>query len=290
MAHMTIKSLLASHIEKLEDKNVDTARLDAEILIADSLKVDRSWLHANMDKNIDEIDLDYDVLTFLRKLEFQIDRRTKHEPLAYIRGFKEFYGHKFIVNSGILTPRPETEDMVDLVVKVSKFMDLSEIKNTNLVDIGTGSGCIIISAYLELDETYKFKSYTGFDVDQKALEIAEKNAKNLGAPVDFCKLDISKELKKTNILDNSFILANLPYVPNKYKINESAKHEPKNAIFAGPDGLDYYRNLFKMTNETIPYVLTESLDFQHKQLEEIAKDSGYEPVLQQGLIQVFKRT
>ena len=289
---MTIDQWLTDAIKQLKKTDGDTARLDVEVVLADALERDRSWLHAHQDYIIDS--------SLLRKLNEQIKRRESHEPLAYIRGRQEFYGRDFYVSPDTLTPRPETETMIDLVLS-SEFLEQSKNKeDLTFVDVGTGSGCIIITAALELYKNSELKAenyqFIGLDISKPALKIADKNAEKLKANVEFKEFDLLKddisELKTHN--SRLVILANLPYVPTDFKINLAASHEPAFAIYGGQDGLDYYRALFKQLSSLPPVdspspitIFTESLPPQHNQLEEIAKKANFNLQKTQDLIQTF---
>ena len=278
---MTINSWLQNAIKKLDFASVPTARLDAEVLVADLLHKDRSWLHANPDFILRKSDL--------RKLDEQISKRAGHEPLAYIRGKQEFYGRDFLVSPDTLTPRPETETMIDLLLNIMKNEKLTTHHSPlTVLDVGTGSGCIAVTAALELSKLSNI-SYIGLDISEPALEIAKKNAKILGTTVKFKKFDLISDDFTLQPLPYTIILANLPYVPNNFHINLAASHEPGFAIFGGKDGLDYYRILFKKVTDETKVVLTESLPPQHLELIKIANNYGFKLLDSQDLIHVFKR-
>ena len=270
---------------------VPLPQLDTEVLLMDLLGVDRSWLHAHPEQELTDEQL--------AKLNAQIERRTKHEPLAYIRGKQEFYGRDFYVSPDTLTPRPETEMMIEMVLS-SEFIAHSK-GPAAFLDIGTGSGCIIITLALELALSQNLRlrtqNFIGLDVSQKALETAEKNAQNLKAEVTLQYFDLTKDSLSELRTQNSelVVLANLPYVPNDFHINLAASHEPPFAIFGGDDGLDYYRLLFQQlaqSQNSEPRtrnctIFTESLPPQHEQLAEIAKSHGFVLQKTQDFIQQF---
>jgi release factor glutamine methyltransferase len=284
---MTIQDWLKKSIQKLEIASVPSANLDAELLLAKHLSKDRSWLHSHPETILKSSET--------RKLNKQIDRRVEHEPIAYILGKKEFYGRDFIVSPDTLTPRPETETMIDLLLNRMKKEKLTTLHSPlTILDVGTGSGCIIITVTLELEKIRSQKSkvsYLGLDISEPALKIAKKNAKLLKAKVEFKKFNLLSE-KLGSVFNNdrpNVVLANLPYVPTNFKINLAASHEPGFAIFGGKDGLVYYRLLFNNLPETTKLVLTESLPPQHEELTKIAKDAGFRPIKNRDLIHVFSR-
>ncbi len=281
---MTIQEFLESGVSKLEQAGIESARLDCLILLEDILKKDKSYLLAHPDDVVSNHNLDI--------LNKQIDRRTNHEPLAYIRGKSEFYGRQFLVNKHTLVPRPETETMLGIfneiyksqILPLQKVGPFTERENVicRIVDVGTGSGAIGISVKLLHPEL----EVIGTDISTDCLKIATLNAKNLNADIRFTKSDLLNDLK---LKDNIILLANLPYVPDDHFVNQSALFEPKIAIFGGKDGLDLYRKLFVQICELKSkpvYIFTESFPSQHKTLEYIAKQN-YRLAISEDFIQVF---
>lgn len=257
----------------LEEADIATARIDALVLLEDATHKDRSWLLAHPDEHLATDDIE--------KLDKLILRRSHHEPLSYIRGKSEFYGREFIVNAHTLEPRPETETMIDLLKNTAVDSEI-------IIDVGTGSGCIAITAKLELPKS----EVIGIDIDKKCLETAKLNAKKLNADVAFYQGDLLQTMpSSTSRMPSSklTIVANLPYVPDTHTINRAAMFEPKHAIFGGKDGLDLYRVLFGQIKKLKPeYVLTESLPPQHNELSAIAKTAGYNQLTSDDFIQMFK--
>lgn len=270
----------------LKAAGIATSRLECLVLLEDITGKDRSWLLGNPDFKLSDKQF--------KKLAKQINRREQHEPLAYIRGKTEFYGREFLVNEHTLEPRPETETMIDLLIKIIRNKNSKYI----IVDVGTGSGCIAITAKLEFPNTEVW----GIDIDKKCIVTATKNAKKLGAEVNFCIANLLEDYLQgmSSHTENAIICTNLPYVPDKYQINQAAKFEPKHAIFGGEDGLDLYRQLFSQLTQLykkrysaeyiIPeYVLTESLPFQHEELAKIAKTAHYHLEKTDDFIQCFRK-
>ena len=268
---MLIKDWLSFNTQKLQRASVESASLDAQLLLSDLLNKDRSWILAHPEYKLND-----NIISILSE---KINRRQNHEPIAYIRGLQEFYGRDFVVSPDTLTPRPETETIVELGVEY-----IASEKIQSVADIGTGSGCIIIS--LALESNYEIL-YTGYDVSLQALRIAQKNAKTLGATATFEQDDITKK-GKHSWQKAEMIVANLPYVPTDFHINLAATHEPESAIFGGEDGLDYYRALFDGLTENTKYVITESLPPQHNNLAKIAYDAGFKLMETKDFVQLFK--
>lgn len=247
----------------------ETPSIDTAVLLCDELDKNKAWVFAHFE---DELS-DYSV----RKLNAQVKRRSLGEPLAYIRGKVEFYGREFYVDKYVLTPRPESEAIIDLAKK------LMTKKRPNVADIGSGSGALGICVALEIKES----RLTCIDIDEDTLKVAKRNAEKHDVKAKFCVSDL---LNNSGIYD--LLLCNLPYVPNNYEINLSASHEPAHALFGGEDGLDLYRKLFKQLagdSRSTPLVLTESLPFQHESLADVAKECGYEQIGEQDLVQAFSK-
>lgn len=226
-----------SEIQNEYRRKID--HFDLEILIAKSLKKTREFIIAHSNQTLTKKQLNI--------LEKNIQRRILNEPIAYIFGEKGFYGLDFKVNKHTLIPRPETEMMIDDVIKILRN---TMSHNTVIVDVGTGSGCIIISIAKLLEKNIK---YYATDISKEALKVAKKNSQihkvakkikffygNLLDPI----LNKKIKLKTTNLI----ITANLPYLSKK--IFESApkdvkNFEPKSALYSTKNGLAHYEELLK---------------------------------------------
>lgn len=277
----TTSRWLTEAVRLLEASNVSTARLDCLVLLEDVTQKDRSWLLAHPEHRLS--------VGLVKKLNAYVARRSNHEPLAYIRGKSEFYGRKFTVNPHTLEPRPETETMIDLLKQTAEYGRWKMEGAWTVVDVGTGSGCIAITAKLELPDIEMY----AIDIDKECIKTAEKNAKKLGADIKFHIGDLLEALPSStfHLPHSGFaILANLPYVPDSYKLNKAARHEPAQAIFGGSDGLDLYRRLFFQIDSAASkplFILTESLPFQHETLASIASSHGYQLAETDDFIQLF---
>jgi release factor glutamine methyltransferase len=265
---MKLDAFLKSATKKLGDAGIGSARLDVLILLEDALHKDRSWILANPEIRL--------TLAQQKRLNRQIARRSSHEPLAHIRGFTEFYGRKFKVNRRVLEPRPESETMIELL----KSLRLP--KNAAIADIGTGSGALGITAALELHN----HNVDLYEIDAGALAVAKHNCELHELHLKAAKRDLLRYSHKPY----DAIMANLPYVPNNWLINEAAAMEPRIAIFGGKDGLDVYRRLFEQLSRFSwrpKYVLTEALPPQQDNLSKIAREHGFKLKKSQDFIQVF---
>jgi release factor glutamine methyltransferase len=266
---MTIGDILSQGVRQLTEAGIETARLDCLILLEDATGMDRAQLIAHPEASLTEhqTTIVFDALT----------KRQHHMPLAYIRGKVMFYGREFMVNERVLVPRPETETIIELL----KTLPIES--GMRIADIGTGSGCIGITAALELPSN----SVMLYDIDDEALAVARANGERLGAQnAAFSTLNVLTGLPEPC----DIVLTNLPYVPENYPINDAAGFEPKLALFSGPDGLDHYRAFWKQLGgaATKPhYIITEALPSQHHALAQLARHGGYVLEKTDDFIQLF---
>lgn len=223
---------------KLAKKRIDA--LDAELILLAGLQddlpagVDRSYLVAHAEAEIAPKNC--------RELEEMLVRRASGEPLAYILGYREFYGCNFTVNSEVLVPRPETEGVVDLVLGC-----LNDVQgDLRILEIGTGSGCIAVTLALELAKMgFSDAGIVATDLSEEALVVARKNAQNLGAKVKFLQGDLLENVPKGAKFD--ILVANLPYVDENWGWldRKSLNFEPKMALYAPKQGLGAYERLLE---------------------------------------------
>lgn len=229
----TILEIIQSSEEALKNKNIKNPRLNAEILLSDSLKVKRIDLYLNYDKplNKEEIDL------YKEKLK----RRMNHEPLQYIRGFTEFYGLKFNVKNSVLIPRQETELLVEKSIEL-----LKQFNNPRLIEIGTGSGCIAASIGKN-----SICNIDAIDIDEKALSLAAENAAmNDVKNINFINKDI-RSFKDFN--DYDIVISNPPYISGtEFELldEEVKNYEPHHSLTDDGDGLTYYKIIFDLAFST----------------------------------------
>jgi len=282
---MTNSEWLILATNELEQSGIETARLDCLVLLENVLGIDRAQLLAYPDSEM----LSKDVTELAKSL----NRRTTHEPLAYILGTSEFYGRDFVVSPAVLVPRPESETMIELLKELANGLDPSLRRDdkkalqdgqVRVADVGTGSGALGITAMLELPNL----QVELLDIDEDALKIAQINVDKYTIGVSTIKSDL---LSNTTI-KYDILLCNLPYVPDDYQINRAASIEPALALFGGPDGLDLYRTLFQQTADMASrplYILTESLPGQHSELASIASQTGYKQLRSDNFVQVFER-
>lgn len=270
MATQTVGNLLAEGTTTLSNAGIQSARLDTLLFLEDITGYDRAHLLA-----YPELGLDDSKAAMLRTF---IVQRSAHTPIAYIRGKAPFFGREFTVSPAVLVPRPETEVMIELLLKIRS--DLSG--QPYILDVGTGSGCLGVTASLEIPASTVYVS----DIDDTALQVASQNADKHNAHVH------TQHANLLNGLDEPFevMLCNLPYVPDDYHINQAARFEPAKALFAGSDGLDLYRTFWQqlIVKRFKPsHIFMESLLFQHQELEGLARKAGYTLANTQDLIQHF---
>lgn len=273
---MTVQHWLQSATARLSKSGIGTARLDCLVLLEDA--TGKSRAHVLAHPEMDLTDKEQNVL------ERALSQRSKHIPLSYIRGKTEFYGREFIVNNYVLEPRPESETMIDLL---KDFTSVNNEHTGQVIDVGTGSGALAITAKLEHPNV----KVIGIDIDDHCLDVASKNAKLHNVDINFVRGNLLDSLPTLiPLTDGTIIIANLPYVPKSYRINESAAYEPRHAIFGGSDGLDLYRQMFAQITlfDAVPLaILTESLPFQHKVLRDIAQIHHFNLIKEVDFIQVF---
>lgn len=270
---MTSSSWLQSATKQLATEGISTARLDCLVLMEDMTGKERGWLLAHPEFELSE--------TQVKKLNAQIKLRATHEPLAYLRHKTEFYGREFYIDHRVLEPRPESETMIELL-KNSKLPSKPII-----IDIGTGSGMLAITAKLE----FPTAEVIATDIDENCLAVAKKNAKKFQTDIEFLQGDLLEPLPTSKLQSpNSIMLCNLPYVPDHFQINPAAMAEPRIAIFGGSDGLDLYRKLFQQLQKLRSkpnFIFTESMPPQHEELTSIAATADFSLEKTDDFIQVF---
>ncbi|MDD4412368.1 MAG: peptide chain release factor N(5)-glutamine methyltransferase [Patescibacteria group bacterium] len=236
---MDISTLIKLATKRINSLKTANPNIEADLLMSAVLAKPRSWLIAHNDYQLTKVEE--------KKFNNLVKKRLLNQPIAYLIGEQEFMGLKFKVNKNTLIPRPETELLVETALQ-------NYAKNTLYLDVGTGSGAIIISLANKLKDKAK---YLAFDISQKALVVAKKNSQlnQVDKLISFRSSDLLTLIIKQNTLlrgvEQLVICANLPYVPTAYlkKLtkpdNKSLAFEPALALAGGADGLDLYRRLAK---------------------------------------------
>jgi len=231
---MILENTIKQASQLLKNKNIISHELDVQVILSDIMGVTRDFFIANSHINVS--------INTIKKFKHAIKRRINREPVAYIIGKKEFWSQDFTVNQATLVPRPETE------LLIYKVVDFFKNKRINVLDIGTGSGCILLSILKELD----FSRGVGIDISTKAIKTAQINSKNLNLfhQSKFKVFDISK----FNVGKYDLIVSNPPYIPSKDIKNLSKdiiNYEPLVALNGGLDGLDLIRKVIYKSNSLL---------------------------------------
>ncbi|MDA9631286.1 peptide chain release factor N(5)-glutamine methyltransferase [Candidatus Pelagibacter sp.] len=260
---MNIQSAIIKGKNILKDSHIQSAQLDTEILLAKALGKDRKYIVLNIQKNLEDKNL-----KFFEKL---IKERSLRKPIAYLINKKFFWNSEFFVTSDTLIPRPDTELIIEQILKLTKYKS-----RMNILDIGVGSGCILLTILKEKKNFYG----TGIDISKNCLNISKINAKNLNvmARTKFYKTNVDKFYFGKYDL----IVSNPPYI-NKYKLKylerDIAKYEPKLALDGGLDGLSEIRKVIKKSSELIKtngkFILEIGFDQKNKVIKLLKKEGFY---------------
>ncbi|MBQ2247082.1 MAG: peptide chain release factor N(5)-glutamine methyltransferase, partial [Selenomonadales bacterium] len=222
----TIGKILNWTKQYFEEKGVDSPRLDAEVLLSHILKCDRIHLYVNFDRPL--------VGEELSSFRQMVKARAQRMPVAYILGEKEFMGHSFRVTPDVLIPRPDTEILVEEAIRL-----LAEKEAPRIVDIGTGSGAILLSVLKGTEGS----TGVAVDLSSAALAVAKSNGERLGL-ADRAEFRLGDLYAPVDGLFDA-ILSNPPYIPvrDMEGLSPEVKQEPEMALVGGADGLDFYRRL-----------------------------------------------
>ena len=251
---MKASDLINIGSNKLKSNSIKSFILDSEILLSKVLNKKREEVLVDLNQKIEN----NKILEFLK----YIDRRALKEPIAYIIQQKEFWSKNFEVNNKTLIPRPETELMLEKLINIYKK------KSINILDIGTGSGCIILSLLSEL----KRSKGAGIDISFGALQIAKKNAKKLNilGNVKFQKKSIDSFFSQKFDL----VVSNPPYIRSRdlKNLEDDIKlHEPKIALDGGNDGLDLIKKVIYKAKEILKANGRLALEISNEQVLQVSK-------------------
>ena len=250
---MNALEAIKSGSQLLKEKKIDSFILDSEILLSKTLNKSREEILINLDQQINKKEL----LVFKNYLL----RRSKNEPIAYILQEKEFWSKKFYINNDTLIPRAETELIIEKLIKIYNK------QRVTILDIGTGSGCIILALLSEL----KNSRGTGIDISKKAILVAKKNAYklNLIGRVKFFKASVDDIFGKKFDL----IVSNPPYIEKKNIKNLSLdirKYEPKIALDGGNDGLDLIKKVIYKSKDILKTKGRLALEIGNEQFKKVS--------------------
>ena len=251
---MNTLDLLNKGSSELKKKKISTHRLDSEILLSKVLKKKREEILINLDQKI--------CLKNVSRYNNLIQRRSQNEPVAYLVKEKEFWSKIFLVSKNTLIPRPETELMVEKLVNIHKN------KSISILDIGTGSGCILISLLSELNNSKGL----GIDISKHAIQIAKKNAERHGKFLNIKFLN--KSLSSTFNQKFDLIVSNPPYIRTGdiKNLNEDIKkYEPRIALDGGNDGLDLIKKVIYKTKNILKIKGMLALEIGNEQDKKVSK-------------------
>lgn len=265
----TIAKTLNWTKQYFEEKGIENPRVDAELLLCEVLKCQRITLFLDAERPLAAEEL----ATF----KGYVLRRAKAEPLAYILGHREFMGLDFKVTPATLIPRPETELLVESIVKAAKV--LKPEGAVKLLDIGTGSGAIVVSALVELPQA----KGVGVDISIEALKVAKENgeAQGLQGRIGFVYSDVFSRIPKEKKFD--IIVSNPPYIPSKViaELAVDVQKEPHGALDGGEDGLGFYRRIIAEAQAYMEMdgLLAFEIGYdQGKAVMELCREAGFKQV------------
>ena len=259
----TYKDALEYGKQRLLECEIEDANLDAWLLLEYISGISRSWYFVHEDEGISENDIEeYQIL---------IEQRGKHIPLQQLTKEAYFYGMKFFVNENVLIPRQDTEVLVEQVLSLSK-----EKENLKLLDMCTGSGCILLALLANLKQA----SGTGVDLSEKALEVAQRNSKELGIEVSWVQSDLFDKVSGSY----DIIVSNPPYIETSViegLMDEVKLYEPRMALDGTEDGLFFYREITMQAGKYLKNngILAFEIGYnQGKAVSEFMKENGYKEV------------
>jgi len=260
---MNIQSAVLEGTNILKDEYILTAQLDTEVLMAKVLGKSREYIILNNNKNLENNNLEY-----FKKL---IKERATRKPIAYLLNKKFFWNNDFFVNKDTLIPRPDTEVVIEQILKLTKHKN-----KINILDIGVGSGCILLTILKERKNFYG----TGIDISKKTLDICKINAKKLQVETrtKFYKSDIDKFAQGKYDL----VVSNPPYIKRcdlKYLDRDVYKFEPKLALDGGLDGLSEIRKVIKKSSVLVKkngkFILEIGFDQKNKVIKLLNEEGFY---------------
>ena len=259
---MKLETAIYDAYQKLKNNNIKSAMLDSELLMSNAINKSREFIILNLDKTICKKDFD----NFLN----MVSQRKDGKPMAYLMSKKFFWKYKFFINEHVLIPRPDTEIIIEQVLKIYKSK-----KNINFLDIGFGSGCIMLSL---LKERGDFRA-TGVDISDHALKVCKINAYRLGLK-SRVKL-FNSDIDKFTLGKYDLIISNPPYIKNsdlRYLEKDVKNFEPKLALDGGLDGKSEIRKVIKKSSELIKYggkLILEIAYDQKKEVKQLLEINGF---------------
>lgn len=253
---MIVREALNDGIVSLGEVVRDRAMFEARLLLSHVMDCEPLDLIVDDQKKMQK--------DHVERYQQLLERRSKSEPVAYLTCKKEFYGLEFFVDSRVLIPRPETEELVEGVIRWVKAEGLT---SGRILDLGTGSGCIALTLAQELGENFQVE---GIDISDKALRVAKINQERLGLKnVTWKQWDILESPREFSSCD--VLVSNPPYIPTSHRAileKTIVDFEPKEALFAGPEGIDFYSAICEKWKPLVKkpgLVAIETLDEEQRQ-------------------------
>ena len=246
----------------LKEKKIKTPVLDSQILMSEAIKKEKEFVILNFDKEISNKSLKY-----FNELIYQ---RASGEPIAYLVKKKYFWKYQFTVNRDVLIPRPDTEVLIEEVLKLTKNKD-----SLNLLDVGVGSGCILISILKDKKNFYG----TGIDISKKSLDTCKINGENLGV-INRLKL-FKSDIDNFHFRKYDLIISNPPYIEKnklKYLEKDVIGFEPKQALDGGIEGLSEISKVINRSSELIKkngFLILEIGFDQKWKVKKILENKGF---------------
>lgn len=272
-----VKSWLQSASQKLKNAEIASANLDAELILARVLDIERTTLHAYPNRRL------------TRQQVFHannwLNKRLKRIPLAYIFHEKEFFGRKFYINESVLVPRPETETLIEVTKELAQNDD-------KILDVGTGSGIVPVTLKLELPKTVEILAS---DISLHALAVANLNAKRLtGKEIQLFESNLLDKIPSEILSQITILTANLPYVDRNwvnFEIQNELHYEPQIALYAEKNGLELIFSLLEQAQflPNLRTIILEADPQQFEQIEQKAAQLGFQKIKSKDYIIAFSK-
>jgi release factor glutamine methyltransferase len=252
----------------LRQAKIESYRIDTSLLIAEVIEQSRAWVFAHPEHELSEAQS--------QQLMELLGRRRQHFPLVHLTHKREFYGLEMYIDQRVLTPRVETETMVEWAIKHAP-------QHSRLIDIGTGSGALAIAIKHHRPDLEVWAS----DVSEEALEVARQNSRTYTTEITFVTSDLWDQIEGRF----STVVTNLPYLRDDADLMPEVQKEPAVALFGGADGLELYRRFLRQLPQHLEpkgLLFTECDPWQHEALIEKAHDYGLKPIEQDYFILGFQ--
>ena len=265
---MIIKEVLKTAIEKLKNKNIEDASMKVKMILSDTLNKEKEYLLVH-----DQDELDEDIL---KVFDERLNKLISGKPIQYILNKQDFMGLHFYVDENVLIPQPDTENLVEEVIKISEILKMGK-EQLKVLDMCTGSGAIAVSLSKYIDKALIYAS----DISINALDVAKKNAKSNSLDITFIHSDLFNDIEISNQFD--IIVSNPPYIETEVikSLSKEVREEPIIALDGGKDGLDFYREIIKCAKEYLikdGYLVLEIGYDQKDSVIKLLQDNDYKNI------------